>query len=203
MARTKLTRERIFKAADKLAAQGETPTLEAVRRIVGGSFTTLGPALRAWRERQAAESAAPAAGEAPGPLQEQLQEFLGRLWAAAAEQAERRTREERAALQRERTAMEESQRELADTADGLARRNEDLQERCGELEEETRRLRSDLQGAREGEVRARSAAEAQGRVADELRAQLAAARESFGTGLLERVEALERARETAPPAPRE
>ena len=93
----------------------------------------------------------------PGPLQEQLQEFLGRLWAAAAEQAEERTRQERAALQ----------------------------------------------AARDGEAHARIAAEAQGSVADELRAQLAAARESFGTGLLERVEALERARETAPPAPHE
>ena len=46
MARTKLTRERIFEAADKLAAQGEAPTLEAVRQIVGGSFTTLGLTLQ-------------------------------------------------------------------------------------------------------------------------------------------------------------
>lgn len=60
------------------------------------------------------------------PLQEQLQTFLARLWAAAVEQAEERTRAERDGLQREREAMQESQRELADTADGLARRNEDL-----------------------------------------------------------------------------
>ena len=104
---------------------------------------------------------------------------------------------------REREAMEESQRELADTADGLARRNEDLQQRRAGLEEEARRLRSDLQAARDGEARARIATEAQGGVADELRAQLAAALERVGTGLAERVEALERDRTTASTASRE
>ena len=34
-----VTKEQIFSAADELAASGQRPTLEAIRKITGGSYT--------------------------------------------------------------------------------------------------------------------------------------------------------------------
>jgi colicin import membrane protein len=48
-----VTKEQIFSAADDLAAAGQRPTLEAIRQITGGSYTTISPALNEWKARQA------------------------------------------------------------------------------------------------------------------------------------------------------
>ena len=47
-----VTKEQILAAADQIAAAGERPTLEAVRQIVGGSYTTISPVLNEWKARQ-------------------------------------------------------------------------------------------------------------------------------------------------------
>ena len=56
-----VTKEQIIAAADQIAAAGERPTLEAVRQIVGGSYTTISPVLNEWKARQK---------EATAPLRE-------------------------------------------------------------------------------------------------------------------------------------
>lgn len=47
------TEEKIIEAATKLQEAGKKPTMEAVREAVGGgSFATISPVLRKWRESQ-------------------------------------------------------------------------------------------------------------------------------------------------------
>lgn len=46
------TLDQIHAAADALVADGKKPTLAAVRAIVGGSYSTLSPALAKWRDEQ-------------------------------------------------------------------------------------------------------------------------------------------------------
>lgn len=45
--------EKIIEAAEKLRNTGKKPTMEAVRELIGGgSFATISPVLRKWRESQ-------------------------------------------------------------------------------------------------------------------------------------------------------
>jgi len=45
--------ERIIEAATQLQASGKKPTMEAIREVMGGgSFATISPVLRNWRESQ-------------------------------------------------------------------------------------------------------------------------------------------------------
>ena len=63
-----VTKEQILAAADQIAAAGERPTLEAVRQIVGGSYTTISPVLNEWKARQK---------EATAPLREPAPQAVG------------------------------------------------------------------------------------------------------------------------------
>ena len=197
----KVTRAEIFAAAEEIAAAGERPTLEGIRQRVGGSFTTLGPALREWHEQRAARAAAPQGPAQPPGLRERLEEFGSQLWAEAAEQAGRTLESQREELERTRRNLEAAQAEVAETADRLAVRVEELQARCAALEGEAGQLREELEGAREASAREAARAEAERRLADELRAQLAATRESLCADLAERVAALEQIRDGEPGAP--
>ena len=189
-----VTREEIFAAASEIAEQEEgNVTLEAVRQKVGGSFTTLGPALREWRTRQAeAEAVAPPPGEdLPEPLRQQLEELGRAFWSAVQKQAAARLEADRKQLQRERAEMEAARTEVAKTADDLAKELDQLRTRCAALEEEIQSQQGDLAEAREAKARAEARASTQQILADELREQLAATRQSLCADLLARVEALE------------
>ena len=191
----KVTREEIYAAADEIAQQGETPTLEAIRQRVGGSFTTLSPALREWRERRKRleQAASRSSAELPPALAARLQDFGSGLWSAAAELADKQIQAEREQLATDRQQAEAAQAEVAETADRLARQVENLQDHSADLEEQIRTLRTDLAAARETATQAQSQAAADRRIADELRSQLAATRQSLCADLVERVDALERA----------
>ena len=69
-----VTKEQIFSAADELAASGQRPTLEAIRQITGGSYTTISPALNEWKARQVT-AAAPLREPAPQAVADRLAEL--------------------------------------------------------------------------------------------------------------------------------
>lgn len=46
------SREQILEAADQIAAEGQRPTLDAVRKITGGSYSTISPVLNEWKAQQ-------------------------------------------------------------------------------------------------------------------------------------------------------
>ena len=92
-----VTKEQIFSAADQLSAEGRRPTLEAVRQITGGSFTTISPALNEWKAQQAS-AATPLHEAAPQAVTDRLSKVGAEIWAIALELANARLATERLSL---------------------------------------------------------------------------------------------------------
>ncbi|HBO2184673.1 TPA: DNA-binding protein [Pseudomonas aeruginosa] len=154
-----VTKEQIFSAADDLAAAGQKPTLEAIRQITGGSYTTISPALNEWKARQAAQ-ATPLREPAPQAVADRLAEVGAEVWSIALELANARLAAEREALDKARADLEADRAEATELADRLAAQVEELQSRLASIE----------------------AAEQAARIeADDLRNQLAAAQEQAHT----------------------
>ena len=115
-----ITTPDIHAAADKIAAQGATPTLAAVRYALGGgSFTTISEAMKEWKASQQA-SATPIREPAPAAIADRMAAAASETWAAAVEMANDRMRSEREALDVARGEMEKAQAEAAELADQLA-----------------------------------------------------------------------------------
>jgi len=85
-----LTRETIWEAADTLAAAGQSPTLAAIRRALGGgSFTTISEAMTEWHAKRR-QAAVPIREPVPAEIAERTREFGESIWAAALELANAR-----------------------------------------------------------------------------------------------------------------
>ena len=108
-----VTKEQIFAAADALAAEGKRPTLESIRQITGGSYSTISPALNEWRARQAAK-ASPIREAAPQAVADRMAEVGAEVWSIALELANARLAAEREALDKARGELDdEGQKRLA------------------------------------------------------------------------------------------
>ena len=154
-----VTKEQIFSAADELAASGQRPTLEAIRQITGGSYTTISPALNEGKARQVT-AAAPLREPAPQAVADRLAELGSDLWTIALDLANARLAVEREGLEKARAELEADRNEATELADKLAGDVEALQSRLASIEA--------AEAAARGE-------------ADELRGQLAAAQEQAHT----------------------
>lgn len=154
-----VTKEQVFAAADQISVAGQRPTLEAVRKITGGSYTTISPALNEWKARQAT-TAAPLREPAPQAVADRLAEVGAELWAIALELANARLSSEREALEKARSDMEAAQAEATELADRLTTEVEEQQVRLASIEAAEQVARTE---------------------AGELRAQLTAAREQAHT----------------------
>ncbi len=114
-----ITTEQIWAAADALDAAGQSPTLAAVRKAIGGgSFTTISEAMAQWRARKADKST-PLREPAPPLVMERLAELGADIWAAALDLANARLNSEREALEVARAELEASRLEAAELADQL------------------------------------------------------------------------------------
>lgn len=75
---------KIFEICDKLQAQGIKPTLERVRDALGGgSFSTINPILKDWKEQQTASEQI--AVELPAEAIQAAQQATAIIWKLAAE----------------------------------------------------------------------------------------------------------------------
>ena len=109
-----ITEELICKAADSLSAEGVRPTNETVRELLaawtgtrGGSYTTIGPVLRAWKaRRKVAELAEPVREAAPPVVLDRVQGWAAEMWGVALELANSRLASEREALEQARLSFE-------------------------------------------------------------------------------------------------
>jgi len=73
------TEEKIIEAATKLQDAGKKPTMEAVREAIGGgSFATISPVLRKWRESQAQHQAVTL--EMPNEIKTIFDKTAAELW---------------------------------------------------------------------------------------------------------------------------
>jgi colicin import membrane protein len=122
-----LTKDQILQAADQLAAAGETPTLAAVRKSIGGgSYTTINEALKEWKAKQQA-TVTPIREPAPEGISKRLDEVGAEVWAIALELANARLTSEREALKATRQQLETAQQETTELADQLSAELETLQ----------------------------------------------------------------------------
>ena len=122
-----LTKDQILQAADQLAAAGETPTLAAVRKSVGGgSYTTINEALKEWKAKQHTTNT-PIREPAPAAVATRIEELGADIWAVALELANARLTSEREALEATRQQLETAQQEATELADQLSAELETLQ----------------------------------------------------------------------------
>lgn len=128
-----ITDKDIFAAADELAAQGVKPTQTNVREhLGGGSFATIGPALKRWKAAQWEQSEL-AAVELPEELAEALQALGGQVWQAAIAAAEAKLATERAALAEAREELEAEAAEAAEAVKQLEHEATEQQQKLDDL----------------------------------------------------------------------
>ncbi len=131
----------IHAAADALAAQGKRPTLAAVRATLGGgSFSTIGEALKTWHkpDSEQAKEKAPV----PAAISEGAARMAAALWAQAQEHSQQVIQAAQEELEQQRQAMETVRQEATEAADALAAH-------LAEARQELETLRKELVAARE------------------------------------------------------
>lgn len=129
-----ISKESVFAAADAMLADGQRVTLEAVRQITGGSYTTISPALNEWKTKQAA-AAMPLREAAPQSVLNRLNDLGVEIWAVALELANSRLATEREALDKARQELEANRDEATALADKLSAQLEAMQARLIAAEE--------------------------------------------------------------------
>lgn len=110
-------KEKIIEAAEKLEAQGVNPTQVTVREALGGgSFATIGPVLKEWKESKK-EDRALAEIQVPESITDRLEQLQGAVWQAAVDEADRRLIVEREAL---KAAQDAAAAEVAEQLESVA-----------------------------------------------------------------------------------
>ena len=122
-----ITKDQIFQVADQLIVAGESVTLAAVRKLLGGgSYTTINEALKEWKAKQHTTNT-PIREPAPAAVATRLEELGVDIWAVALELANTRLTSEREALEATRIQLETAQQEATELADQLSVELETLQ----------------------------------------------------------------------------
>ena len=166
-----VTKEQIFAAADALAAEGLRPTLVAVRQRVGGSYSTISPALNEWKARQAAKDL-PMREAAPQAVTEKLSELGAEVWAIALDLANGRLAAEREALETARAELEAARQEAAELADQLTAELDEAKARITAMEAAEAAAKGEIEALREKLAAADTRAATAEARADELRTEL-------------------------------
>jgi chromosome segregation ATPase len=140
-------KEKIIAAAEKLEAEGVNPTQVTVREALGGgSFATIGPVLKEWKESKKEDHALTEI-QVPEAITERLEQLQGAVWQAAVDEAERRLNAEREAL---KAAQDKAAGEVAEHLDiikALEVEAEDYQRKIETLEEVSNSLDADRHNA--------------------------------------------------------
>ena len=193
-----ITTANIHAAAAALAAQGRRPTLAAVRTVLGGgSFSTIGEALKTWNAPAVQE---PQDQAVPEALTDGAARMAAALWAQAREQSQQDIADARRELEQQRTALDAQRQEAVEAADALAAQLAVARRELEMARKELEVLHTELATTREklaGATERTQQAERQAAQAKE--AEMAARVEAAGLrGRLEGMEALHQAQEQGP-----
>lgn len=171
-----ISKDQIIEAAEALVSEGINPSMQSVReRLGGGSFATISPVLRKWKEDR--ESTTVAVLEMPSDVKSALERFGVDLWKAASSlasaQFEKLKEESRSSIDRANNERDEALREIEllesqvmlrddqmasfhDENDLLrsqlneeSNKNIALQQRVTDLQETIANLKSDLKECRQ------------------------------------------------------
>lgn len=150
------TEDRIFEIAEKLEAEGVNPTQVTVREALGGgSFATIGPVLKRWKESKKEDSQL-AEIRVPEAITERLEQLQGAVWQAAVDEADRRLMAEREALHQAQEQAAAEVREHLDSiatleseAEGYQRKIEDMEAAANTLDVERHNVLVELATVKE------------------------------------------------------
>jgi hypothetical protein len=167
MARTGITSEQVYEAAEALTREGVTPTVHTVRERLGtGSFSTITGYLSAWRaDRDAAKAA-----HIPDPP-EAVTRLFRDLWAVS-------WKANHEALGNERLALDAARRDMDTERAEMSREIEALEQALEKAEAANQAKATELDKAREEATRLATRLEETQKTAEGLRAELAAEREA-------------------------
>lgn len=197
-----LSDEHVFAAADAIAARGERPTQEKVReKLGGGSFATIGPALRRWRDAQE-EAAQLAEVDLPDSVEAKGRELLALVWREASGRAQAGHAALQSAVADLEAAVDEAEAEGTRAVAMVERELEVERADRAALDRQVRDLELELAGLRavasrveKAETRADRAEARADKLevkADQALADLATARSDLATARAERAAAEER-----------
>ena len=174
-----ISKEDVFRVADEIDLSGQSPTLAAVRKALGGgSFTTLSPPLNEWKAIKNAKEVTHR--EPPPPsVSEQLTELGQEIWSQALSLANGRLDAERQSLEEARVQTEAARQEVAEMADQVSLELEGAKHTVTTLTSQQTALQGIIEQLKDELAKASErAAQAEARVAeithrvDDLHAQL-------------------------------
>ncbi|EKO4094931.1 DNA-binding protein [Salmonella enterica] len=116
----------VVNACNKLYAEGKNVTLDAVRAITGGSFSTISPLVKEWKAEQSGVNASLESGIARTDVPEKLTELLNTLWMAALATASQKLEAERQLLNDYKVELENERHDLIYASDRIACELDDL-----------------------------------------------------------------------------
>lgn len=158
-----INQDKVNEACTALEAEGKTPTLTAVREVLGeGSFSTLGRMVQVWKAtKQQTVVSGVNATEAPESLLVAGGRMMTEVWAMAERMAGERLKAERQALEVEKAQMAE-----------------ELAAAYAELEEAREELKTKTRDAKEWRHAAEIRRHEINRLAEELTKQISTTREA-------------------------
>ncbi|EEM6321199.1 hypothetical protein C9H16_06610 [Salmonella enterica] len=121
-----ISKTNVVDACNKLYAEGKNVTLDAVRAITGGSFSTISPLVKEWKAEQSGVNASLESGIARSDVPEKLTELLGTLWAAALATASQKMETERQLLNDYKIELENERFDVMFAADRVSQELDDL-----------------------------------------------------------------------------
>ncbi|EEM6324230.1 hypothetical protein C9H16_22590 [Salmonella enterica] len=131
----------VTKACNELSVQGKNVTLDAVRAITGGSFSTISPLVKEWKAEQSGVNASLESGIARTDVPEKLTELLGTLWAAALATASQKMETERQLLNDYKIELENERSDVMFAADRVSAELDDTKFEFSCLRAEYRSLK--------------------------------------------------------------
>lgn len=142
-----ISKEAVFDACNKLYIDDKKVTLDAVRNITGGSFSTLSPLIKEWKAKSTNIDSSIESQIAHSDVPQKLTDLLNTLWNAALSAASKQTEIERELLNNYKTELESERNEVFASADLLAAEMDDVkfnysvvQSKCEELKKENTEL---------------------------------------------------------------
>ncbi|ELD4016352.1 DNA-binding protein [Salmonella enterica] len=121
-----ISKNDVFDACNMIYCAGQNVTLDAVRAITGGSFSTISPLVKEWKAEQSGVNASLESGIARTDVPEKLTELLNTLWSAALATASQKMDAERQLLNDYKTELENERHDLIYASDRIACELDDL-----------------------------------------------------------------------------
>ncbi|EKY9814967.1 DNA-binding protein [Salmonella enterica] len=116
----------VVNACNKIYAEGKNVTLDAVRAITGGSFSTISPLVKEWKVEQSGVNASLESGIARTDVPEKLTGLLNTLWSAALATASQKMDAERQLLNDYKIELENERSDVMFAADRVSAELDDL-----------------------------------------------------------------------------